>query len=187
MTTYKYNTDTLLYDKVNTLPKTLKLITISFVSSFLILLICSFNYIREKEKRIITDETTINLITNNSFSKGSFIKEVNSCNFQYPDIIIAQAYIESTYFTSPVFKENNNMFGMRLAKQRLTLSKYDNLNHAIFNTWKDCVKDRLIYEALYLNNLSKEQYYAYLDKVYARAGGISYSTLIKQVIKKHKL
>ena len=64
----------------------------------------------------------------------------------------------------------------------------DNLNHAVYKSWKDSVKDRLIYEAIYLHKLkNKEEYYEYLDRTYAKAGGKKYSDLIKQIIKQNNL
>ena len=77
------------------------------------------------------------------------------------------------------------MLGMKEAKQRLTTAKGTNLNHAYYDNWKDCVVDRLLYDAIYLNDLSRADYLKYLDRVYAEAGG--YDTLIIKVIESNNL
>lgn len=182
MELYKFNSDRLDYQKINKNFLIVKWLFIGILLSSVIILLSSFRYMEEEKVRYIESEEVINLVTNNSFSLEAFKKEVYQSNFKYPDIIIAQALIESEHFKSPVWKENHNMFGMRVAKTRFTLAIDENLNHAVFKNWKDCVKDRLIYDALYLSNLSRNQYLKFLDKRYARAGGTSYSELIKQVI-----
>lgn len=187
MELYKFNTDRLDYQKVNKNYLILKWLTIGILLSSFLILLSSFKYIEKEKVRYIESEEVINLVTNNSFTLEAFKKEVKQSKFKYPDIIIAQALIESEHFSSPVWRENHNMFGMKSARTRFTLAIDDNLNHAVFKNWKDCVKDRLIYDALYLNNLSRAQYLKFLDKRYARAGGTSYSELIEQVIRNKRL
>jgi flagellum-specific peptidoglycan hydrolase FlgJ len=97
----------------------------------------------------------------------------------------AQALVESGHFGSPVFKQNNNMFGMREAMIRISTAEGSNLNHAYYTDWKYCVADRALYEAQYLSKLTKEEYFSYLDQVYAEGKG--YSNLLKQVIKTNEL
>lgn len=184
---YKYDREILDYIEINKPKYLLKYIGVTLGIVLSIGIFSSFRYMEKQKIEYIHSEEVINLITNESFSKSKFIEEVVHSGFKYPEIIIAQAYIESEHFRSPVWKENNNMLGMRLAQSRFTLATGENLKHAVFKNWKDCVKDRLIYEALYLNKINKEQYYQYLDKIYARAGSTKYSNLIKQIIKQYKL
>jgi hypothetical protein len=77
------------------------------------------------------------------------------------------------------------MFGMREAMIRITTAEGSNLNHAYYIDWKYCVADRALYEAQYLSKLSREEYFSYLDQVYAEGKG--YSKLLKQVIQKNEL
>ena len=188
MKLYKYNNEKLDFIPVNRLLYLTKYIGITIGICLSVGLFTSLKYIENEKKEFIESEQTINLITNNSFSDSTFVNYIKHHSFKYPEIIIAQAYIESTHFTSPVWNENNNMFGMRLPQSRFTLAIGENLKHAVYKNWKDCVKDRLIYEALYLHKLNREQYYAYLDKTYARANGeTAYSDLIKQIIRQNNL
>lgn len=183
MELYTFNSEKLDYQRLNKYLLRLKWVGIGVLVSAIVISLSSFQYIKQEKVRYVESEEVINLVTNNSFSLSAFKKEVYQSNFKFPDIIIAQAYIESQHFSSPVWLENHNMFGMKVAKSRFTLAIDDNLNHAVFKNWKDCVKDRLIYDALYVNNLTRAQYLGFLDKRYARAGGTNYSKLINQVIR----
>jgi hypothetical protein len=183
---YKVNKEQLDFQEV----KYWKPILIFFAVLILILL-SSFigirsSYSREKNGiKYIKTETEVNLITNNSFSKDNLIKEIQRLPFKYKDVILAQCILESGNFKSPVFKQCNNLLGLREAKQRLTLATGTHLNHATFTTWKECLLDRLIFEAKYMHDLSRSEYLTYLGKVYAEAGG--YDKVLEQIIKKNKL
>lgn len=182
---YRFDPNSLDFKRVRLLTHFLKPIIILIVS-LSIFFIVLLNYLLYKQNKEIRPEV-IDIIFNNSFTLERFHLEVINSNFKYPDIVIAQAYIESSHFKSPVWLENNNMFGMKQATTRLTICKGTNLNHGVYDNWVDCVKDRLIYDAIYLYKLNREEYLEYLDKTYAEAGGTYYSDLIKQVIKKYNL
>lgn len=69
----------------------------------------------------------------------------------YPDcdpmMITAVAMHETGNFSSSVFANNNNLFGMRHPKERETLSKGDVIGYAKFDSLQDSVKDlRLWFE-----------------------------------------
>jgi hypothetical protein len=173
---YKFNTEKLAYEKVN-VRKYIGMIALSFLTIFIL---SSFIW---KEVVIVTAEKEILLKTNNSFSKEKLFLEIDRYSFKYPDIVKAQAILESGHFKSPVFLQNNNMFGMRKAMVRITTAEGSNLNHAYYVDWKYCVADRALYEAQYLSKLTREEYFSYLDQTYAEGEG--YSKLLKQIIKKN--
>jgi hypothetical protein len=184
MELFKFNNSSLLYTKINKPLYLLKYIGITLGICLAVGIFSSMQYVQNEKVRLVKSELIVNLITNESFSRQKFFNEIERSRFKYPDIIKAQALIESQHFSSPVWKENNNALGMRLPNQRFTLAVGDNLEHAVYLNWKDCIKDRLIYEAVYLNDLTKDQYFSYLDRVYARAKGkTQYSDLIKTIIR----
>lgn len=88
---------------------------------------------------------------------------------KFPDIVIAQAYLESGYLTSPLFYETNNPFGMQIPKQRPTTSFGDYNGYAIYSSLKDAVADYAIWQ----NGLPKSAlqdtsaYFEYLSTNYA--------------------
>lgn len=85
----------------------------------------------------------------------------------YPNVVYSQACLETGHFKSRLFIENNNLFGMKIPKQRATLNIGD-LEFAKFNNWKECVLDYAIWQAKYCSKFKTEdEYLNYLQKVYA--------------------
>lgn len=108
-------------------------------------------------------------------------KEVNKKLNEFK-VYLKNEYESTKTNEDEVFKHNNNLFGMRLAKQRLTLTTGDNLRHATYETVEESLYDRLIYEAMYLNKFNRNEYLRFLDRVYAEAGE-KYSKMIESLIK----
>ena len=122
----------------------------------------------------------------NNFTEEKFINKIKQLNLNYPHIVYAQAMLESGNFTSKIFKENNNMFGMKQARVRINLAKSTQYNHAYFETWEDCLLDFAFHRATYFSKLKTEQdYYNYLGKYYAEDP--SYISKLKSMVNKHKL
>lgn len=103
------------------------------------------------------------------FTKQSFYNYIVECNIKYPDIVYKQSCLETGWFTSNVFTENNNLFGFRIC------GKYIRFSH-----WKECVR----YYALYQKNRLKEgeNYYSFLKRI-----GYAEDTLYCKKLKKLKL
>ena len=122
----------------------------------------------------------------NNFTEEKFINKIKQLNLKYPHIAYAQAMLESGNFTSKIFRENNNMFGMKQARTRINLAKLTQYNHAYFETWEDCLLDFAFHRATYFHKLKTEQdYYNYLGKYYAEDP--SYIGKLKSMVYKHKL
>ncbi len=119
------------------------------------------------------------------FSEEEMIAYIKELNIKFPHIVIAQAKLESGNFKSDIFKENNNLFGMKEAKVRISTNKGTSRGHAKYDSWKDCVVDYALYQATYLSKFkTEEQYYAYLADNYAENG--RYIKLIKKIAKDYK-
>ena len=175
---YHYDSEALVYRKTNRLLKYRIIVAVLFLSvSFL-----SFVAVKKPEKEYITTEITIK---EKDYKKTVF-EMIDELPFQYPEIVKAQSILESGNFKSQVFLYNLNPYGMRLPLQRITTAKGSNLNHAIYESVEQATLDRLLFETKYLHGLSKEQYYNYLDRVYAESGN-SYSKTLKQIIKNNRL
>lgn len=181
MRLYKFDKEKLAYKQVNLLKITLLLVgsmgLILFLSSF-VLNKKSTVYIQGEKEIVITNER--------EFTKQSLVAEIKKYNFRYPEIVYAQAVIESGGFSSPVFKSNNNLFGLREAKQRVTTAQGTDNNHAFYHDWQASVADRAIYEASYLRTLNTESdYMQYLDRNYAEAA--NYTIALRNYIIKNKI
>jgi uncharacterized FlgJ-related protein len=121
----------------------------------------------------------------NVFSKEKLKEYILQLNIKFPQIVLAQAELESGNFTSPIFKENHNFFGMKCAKLRPTTNKGENKGHAYFDTWRDCVVDYAFYSAAYLNEIKTEaEYLDYLRQNYAEDP--NYVDKLKQIMDRNK-
>jgi len=80
------------------------------------------------------------------FSLDNLKTEIKKQGIVYPDVALAQAKWESTHFTSNIFLDNHNLFGMKLARQRDTTAIGMNRNHAKYKNWQDSVKDYRLWQ-----------------------------------------
>jgi hypothetical protein len=120
-----------------------------------------------------------------TFSQEALVKYVYSLNVRFPHIILAQAHLESGKFTSGIFVNNNNLFGMRQARLRPTTNKGSRNGFAKYDYWRDSVMDYILYYAVYMHKFKTEEaYYAYLDRSYA--DNPHYSKLIRKIAESYK-
>jgi len=66
-------------------------------------------------------------------------------NYLTARYIFAQAAHETGNFTSDIFKNNNNLFGMKLPRVRNTTAIGERKGHAIYRSTIDSIKDFKIY------------------------------------------
>jgi flagellum-specific peptidoglycan hydrolase FlgJ len=182
-TFYRYDKQTLDFEKVNVNLIGVKIIliglAISIVTGFAVAPRASIRNLTQEEKIILIREY-------NGFSKEMLTKKIAELNFRFPHIILAQATLESGHFKSDVFLENNNMFGMKEAFQRTNLAKGTNRGHAYYDSWQEGVYDYALYYATYLYSIkSEEEYYDYLRQNYA--GDPTYVQRLKQIINNNNL
>jgi uncharacterized FlgJ-related protein len=136
----------------------------------------SIEYITEETRTLIINEE-------NKFSEERLKQFLLELNIRFPHIVLAQAKLESGSFKSKMFRENNNFFGMKVARRRPTTNKGEQYGHAFFDSWRDCVLDYAFYQAAYLSDIKTEsQYFAYLGANYAEDP--TYVEKLKKIIKK---
>jgi flagellum-specific peptidoglycan hydrolase FlgJ len=70
--------------------------------------------------------------------------------------VYAQAYHETGGFTSRIFRENNNLFGMRLPSIRETKATGEQYEHATFKNWWDSIWDYFLRQKEF--NISVNEY-----------------------------
>ena len=122
----------------------------------------------------------------NAFSQEALVEELKRLNVRFPHIVLAQAILETGYYESRIYNENNNLFGMKQARARATTALGTQLGHAYYNDWKESVTDYALYQAAYLNKLRTEKkYLSYLDRNYAEAKDYDKKLLV--IIEREKL
>jgi uncharacterized FlgJ-related protein len=149
----------------------------------------TYNFNHENAIEYITEETKAIIIKENDkkneFSEARLKQYVIELNIKFPHIVIAQSQIETGYYSSKIFKENNNLFGMKVATQRPTTNKGTENNHAYYENWKASVIDYALYQAKYLSKLKTEdEYLQYLSQNYAEDP--NYIIKVKSISKKLK-
>jgi hypothetical protein len=133
----------------------------------------------EEEKLVIIQE-------HNQFSEEKLIDKLKELNVKFPYIVFAQSKLETGNFTSKIFRENSNCFGMREAKQRITTAKGTEHNHAYYASWGESVYDYAFYQCRYLSGINtEEQYFQYLGQSYAE--NPNYVSVLKDMIIKENL
>jgi hypothetical protein len=103
-------------------------------------------------------------------------------NVKYPNIVFAQAKLESGNFKSKIFEENNNLFGMKQPSIRTTTATGEQYNHATYNSWRESVLDYALYSCKYTSSIKSEsEYIAYLGSRYAE--DTNYIFKLKNILK----
>lgn len=185
---FYYCDKTLQFKKINLIKYSI--ITLSIIT---ILIYSVLNNISPPTKNAVnlndmeSDVIVVNVKdTLGDFSEEKLIKLLKSLNVKYPHIVLAQAQLESGHYTSKIFLENHNLFGMKEARVRVHTSKGTQYNHAYYSNWRESVYDYAFYQCRYLSSLkTEEEYYTYLDKSYAEAS--NYISLLKSMVEKQKL
>lgn len=165
---YYYDKEELVYKRIKR--RYMVLIYLFFIALF------SFYTPLVIKRTIIQDfyePQTIVINTNDTtydFSEEKLIQLIIDLNLKFPHIVLAQAKLETGDFTSNIFRENHNLFGMREARVRINIARGTQYNHAYYNNWYESVYDYAFYQSRYLSKLrTEEEYFNYLDESYAEA------------------
>ncbi len=143
-------------------------------------------------KEDMTDdiESTDNSNETSDFTPQKFATLVTALNIVNPDIAIAQSLLETGHFKSEIFKNNNNLFGMKHPKVRKTFSTGTKNGHASYSSWKDSVRDYKIWQhSMKFDQLSREEYFEKLDKIYCPPPDClnnNYSNNVKKLLSKSR-
>lgn len=116
------------------------------------------------------DEKAFIIKEQDKFTEQKLKDYLTELNVKFPHIVYAQAVLESGNFTSQIFKNNNNLFGMKQAHRRATTNAGTEMGHAVYHHWRESVLDYALYQCAFLSNIhSEETYYQYLKENYAEA------------------
>lgn len=131
------------------------------------------NNLTDHERYIVINQANV-------FTEDSFIKEIKSLNFRFPHIVFAQSLVETGNFSSMIFKENNNLFGMKEARKRAHLARGTARGHAYYDNWKHSLYDYAFYYSEYLSDInSEEDYFYYINQRYAEDP--NYDTKVRKI------
>lgn len=109
----------------------------------------------------------------------SYLKDMR---VSHASIILAQAKLESDNYTSELFQENRNLFGMKVAMRRTTTSTTSIGGYQAYCNWRESVMDYAFWQfSNNIDKLSNEEYLDYLGKKYATDP--NYIIKLKKIIK----
>lgn len=178
---YRYNRKTLQFVRVNHAVSILKTVSISLF----ILFVMGWSF-KPAKRDYSEDEVKLIVSRQNSFSEERFVEKLKSLNFRFPAIVYAQAKLETGDFSSKMFKENNNLFGMKEATKRINTARGTQNEHAYYETWSESLYDYALYSATYLSELKSEKdYFDYLSQNYAE--DMAYVTKLKGLMEREHL
>jgi hypothetical protein len=182
---YKYDKHLLLWRKDWRKVKiALSVVIVLMLSSFIFGRFIRFKSLDNYEQELIVVSLEKE---KNKFTEDKFILELKRLNVRFPYIVMAQAIVETGHYKSQVFKENNNLFGMKEATVRINTAKGTQNGHAFYDNWYQSLYDYAFYQCRYLGQIDTEnEYYLYLSSTYAEAGD-GYVKLLKEIIDTEKL
>lgn len=185
---FKYNKETIQFEKVK--KKSYAKVILVLLSSLCILFVIGWlsgtnSYIVNKITHN-TKQTDTVYVEAQPFSEEALIDLLRKTNIKYPYIVLAQAKIESGNYTSKVFKENNNLFGMKEPNLRTTTALGTKNNHAYYTSWISSVYDYAMFQNNRMHGVDSEsEYYARLSDGYAADS--TYAVVIKKTVDSLKL
>lgn len=184
---FKYNRETLQFEKVK--KKSYAKVILVLLSSLCILFI--IGWLSGTNKYIInrivnTAKVDTVYVSAQAFSEEALIDLLRGSNIKYPHIVLAQAKIESGNYTSKIFKENNNLFGMKKPNIRTTTALGTKSGHAYYSDWVSSVYDYAMFQNNRMQGVNSEsEYYAKLADGYAADS--TYASVIKKTVNSLKL
>lgn len=135
----------------------------------------------------LTLSTTTSFTTDDKINYQNLYLKILECNIKFPDIVFAQAVLETGHFRSKLFQNANNLFGMKLPKKRETVAVgKTSSGYATFESWESSVYDYSLWQNNILakkGDLSRKQYLTMLDKMYSKSKG--YSKKVTKIISQH--
>lgn len=110
------------------------------------------NPVMTEEMRFQTErEFFYFLIKDLPFSEDLLKKCIYYERIKYPDMVFFQSQLETGYFTSDIFLNGNNCFGMRFPKSRATVATGTYKEHAQYSHWSESVIDYALWQEWYLS------------------------------------
>jgi hypothetical protein len=102
------------------------------------------------------------------FSESNLDFMLTKFNVRFPEIVKAQVQLETGNYSSKVYRENNNLFGMKKAYRRPSTCKGMKNGHCYYDDWFDSVIDYILYQRVFLSKIDNvDDYLKVLQNSYA--------------------
>jgi hypothetical protein len=108
---------------------------------------------------VITDEMRFNIernffywqIKDDPFSEDLLKKVIWYERIKYPEVVLLQAQLETGFYTSDIFNNGHNCFGMKYPKYRPTVAIGEYQGHSQYTHWIESVRDYKIWQDWYIS------------------------------------
>lgn len=122
------------------------------------------------KEQLLKDETELSLEHSIGYWFINTPKDINDSilykflvdnNAWFPDILLKQAKIESSNYSSDVYLNSNNLYGMKkVGKRQTTQLNNTYKGYGCYNNWCLSVLDRMLWDIFIFDNIkpSKEEY-----------------------------
>jgi len=84
-----------------------------------------------------------------SFSEELLVKCLEYEGVRFPDIVLLQSRLETGFYSSDIFLNANNLFGMKYPTRRPTVATGTYKEHAKYAHWSDSVIDYVLWQEYY--------------------------------------
>lgn len=119
-----------------------------------------------KEVKEIRDVMKLRELREAEFSPENLREYMELIHIMEPDKVYRQAVLETGNFTSAIFRENQNIFGMKMPHTRISTAKGERRGHAWYRHWTDSVEDYLHWQEFYFDNgWDMSDYYSFLKQI----------------------
>ena len=119
-----------------------------------------------------------------------YLVEINAW---YPEVLLAQAKLESANYESNIFKKTNNLYGMKSVNSRMHCQTGSYNSYGLYDSWKLSVIDRVLWDLFAFKEkpdiesyISKLEIYAedtvYIKKIKQLASNVSNDTTIQYML-----
>ena len=135
---------------------------------FVIVIVTSF-----ANRPVVYEQVKVNKIVYSAvldlpFNEENLMIVIKRFGIRFSDIVIAQAKLETGNFRSKSFTKHNNLFGMKVAKSRLTVATGESLGHARYDHWTYSVMDYALFQSTFARKIrTRKGYMRYLSRNYA--------------------
>lgn len=120
------------------------------------------------------------------FSENNLEIMLSRMNVKFPEVVKAQVKLETGHYSSKIYNENNNLFGMKKAYRRPSTCKGVRYGHCYYDDWIDSVIDYVIYQRVFLSNVyTSDDYLKILGMSYAEDP--KYANKLVSIMKEVKL
>lgn len=135
----------------------------------LVLLLFNLGFALYHDKELgYSGESVYLFAEKDTFNVDSLESYLVQLNIRFLDVAIAQSKKETGNYKSAIFKESNNLFGMKFAVVRPRTAIGELRGHALYRNWRESCIDYALFQARYAGKIkTKEEYLQFIGQIYA--------------------